>query len=81
MRLAVEKSLDGAANQRGARGAADEDDFFHVRGLELGVSKGLLDRAHRAVNHRADESIERAASEFVCEYGTVRQREAKRGRL
>jgi len=41
MRLATEEFLHGAADQRGARGAADQDYFVHVSGLELGVGKGL----------------------------------------
>src|SRR5207245_3405645 len=58
MRLAAEEFLHGAANQRGARGAADEDDFVDVDGLELRVGKRLLDGTHGAANYRANERSE-----------------------
>jgi len=81
VRLSVEKFLDGTADQRCARGAADEDDFVHVGGLELCVGEGLLDGGHSAVNDRTNESIERASRKFVSEYATIRQSETKSGRL
>src|SRR6266480_2801806 len=81
VRLAIEKLLHGAVDQRRARGATDEDDFVHVRGLELRVRERLLDGPHGAVNHRANEGVESAAGEFVNEHFAVRQRESKRGRL
>src|SRR5258708_4928229 len=81
VRLAIEKLLHGAADERRARGAADEHDFVHVCGLKLRVRKRLLDGPHGAVNHGANEGIDCAAREFVNEQFAVRQREAKRGGL
>src|ERR1700731_1209530 len=81
VRLAIEKLLHGAANQRRARGAADKHDFVHLRGLELGVRERLLDGPHSALNHGANEGVERTAGEFMNEHFAVRQRETKRGRL
>ena len=81
MRLAAEKFPHGAANQRSTRSAADKNDFIHVRGLELGVGKGLFDRASGAVDHGANESIERAAREFVNEHFSAWQRKTKSGGL
>src|SRR5207237_8023910 len=58
MRLAAEKFLHGAANQRSTRSAADKNDFIHVRGLELGVGKGLFDRAYGVGERGWDEGSE-----------------------
>ena len=75
--LAAEKFLHSAPNERRARGATDEHDFVHVRGLKPRVGKRLLDRAHGAVNDRADERLERAARELVNENCSVRQAKPK----
>ncbi len=64
VRFAIEKLLHGAADQRRASGAADEHDFIHVGGLELRVRERLLDGPHSAVNHRANEGIQRTARKF-----------------
>src|SRR5258708_38053229 len=77
----MEKLLHGAADQWRARGAADENDLVHVRGLEMRVRKRLLDGTHGAVNHGANEGVERTAREFVNEHFAVRQRETKCGCL
>src|SRR6266436_4501438 len=79
MRLAVKKLLDHAADQRGARGAANEDHFLDVGRLELGVGEGLLERHDRAVHDGANERLEFTASEFAHENAAVRQREPQRG--
>src|SRR6267142_2917834 len=79
MRLAVKKLLDHAADQRGARGAANEDNFLNVGRLELGVGESLLERHDRAVHDGANERLEFAASEFAHENAAVRQREPQRG--
>src|SRR6266481_196357 len=81
MRLASEEFLHRAADEWRARGAADEYDFIHVRGLELGVGQRLLDGAHGAVDHGTNEGIERAAREFVREQVAIRQCETKSGRF
>ncbi len=80
VRFAVKIFLHGAADQRSARGAAHENDFVHVGGLEVRVRKRLLDGPHGAVNDGANESIERAAREFVNEQFAVRQCKTKRRR-
>src|SRR6266699_1022661 len=67
-----------APSERRARGAADEHDFVHVRGLEPRVGKRLFDRAHGAVDNRANERFERPAREFVNENCPVWQAEPKR---
>jgi len=46
VRLAIEEFLNGAANERGARRAADENDFLDVDWFELGVGEGLFHWAH-----------------------------------
>src|SRR5260370_14136834 len=81
VRLAAEKLFDRAADQGRASGAADENDFVHVRGLEMGVGESLLDGAHGALDDGANEGIKRTASEIVREYSAVRQSEAKSGRF
>src|ERR1700694_3202808 len=66
-----------AADQRRARGAADENDFVHVRGLELGVRKRLFDRPHGAINYGTNKSVEGAAREIVREHVAIWQRKAE----
>ena len=73
VRLAVEKFLHGAADERRARGAADENDFVDIGRLELRVGKRLLHRTHRAVDDRADQRLESVAREFVHEDGAIRE--------
>src|SRR5882672_2989790 len=79
VRLAVEKLLDHAADQRSARGAANENNFLDVGRLELGVGEGLLEGHDRAVNDRTNQRLEFAASEFACVNAAVRQGEPKPG--
>ena len=81
VRRPAEKFLHGAADQGSACGAADENDFVHVRGLELHVGESLLHGAHGAVNHRANKGVESAAREFVNEDFAVGQWKTKRGGL
>ncbi len=81
MRFAVKEFLNGAADQRRARRAADEHDFFHLCWLELGVGERQFHRAHRAVNDRRNEGVKCAACKFVNKDFTVRQREAQRSRF
>src|SRR6266850_949270 len=79
MRLAIEKFLHHAADQRGARDAANENNFLNVGRLELGVDKGLLEGPDRAINDGANQCLEFAASEFARIDTAVRQGEPKRG--
>src|SRR2546430_10725807 len=79
VRLAAEKFLYGATDQRRARGAADENDFVHVGGVEARVGKSLLDRAHGAVNHGANKGVESASGKLVNEDFAVWHWETKRG--
>src|SRR5882762_2285756 len=78
MRLAVEKLLDRAADQRGARGAANEDNFLDVGRLELGVGEGLLEGPDRAVNDGTNQRLKFAASELARIDTAVRQEETER---
>src|SRR5437899_3530502 len=81
VRLAAEKFLDGAADQRSARGAAHENDFVHVGGLELRVGESLLDGAHGAVDDGSNKGVESAACELVNEDFAIWQCKTKRGGL
>ena len=53
VRRAAEIIADRFADERDARGAADEDDFFDIRGLELRVGHGHLYGRHGAGHDRA----------------------------
>src|SRR2546422_1544485 len=74
VRFTVEKLLDGAADERRARGAADEDDFIDVGRFELSVGECLLDGPHGSVNHRANEGFKLGARKLQSEICTVRKR-------
>ena len=77
VRLAIEKLLHRAADQRRARGAADEHDFVQVRRLEMSVRKRLFDRAHGAFDDRADPFLERSPRKSRSVNGAVWKRKTQ----
>ncbi len=81
VRLAAEKFLHRAADERRARGAAHQDDFLDVGRLEPGIGKSLLHGSHGAVDNGPNERFEFTTGEFVDEDGAVGQRKTQRGRF
>ena len=73
MRPAIEELLHRAANQRRARGAADEDHFLHVPRLELCIGERLLDGPYGAVHDGPNKRLEFAAGKFMRKDFSVRQ--------
>ena len=65
MRRAFEVIAYGFADERDARGAADEDDFVHFLRGELRVGEGQLHGSHGARDDGTNQAFEFGASEFA----------------